>query len=104
MSKVKGSPFASRQRNGRQRSKVSRRPKIAIVREFMTQYGGAERILDVLLETGNDRLSGRAMVLTMPSSMAEIHCRLYPFRTRGIVLNVDTASTASLDINVFSVR
>jgi len=57
-----------------------------------------------IFQTGNSRLSGRAMVLTMPASMSEIHCRVYPFATRGIVLNVDAASSASLDVNAFSVR
>jgi len=57
-----------------------------------------------IFQTGNSRLSSRAMVFTMTASEDSSVCRVYPFSTRGLVFQVDVASTASLDVNAFSFR
>jgi len=57
-----------------------------------------------IFQTGNSRLAGRALVFSRHTGQTDTDCRIYPFRTRGMVFNTNTASTASLDVNVFSYR
>ena len=56
-----------------------------------------------VFQDGNQAHPESAMPISTPSTLTSgENCSVYPIRTRGLIFNVDTAGTASLDVRVFA--